>query len=497
MPGVWKNNPVGRVAVREVLGWGGMNEWAIDKLQEVKATACREEVLSLLNQNKRSEATELLVNAIKGNVRLYTIRDDNNPEMWAYDNGIYIPNGECKVKTLLRDILGENYTTHLSNLVIEKIKADTYIGFDFFNWEPKDEIAVENGILNLTTHELTPFTPDKIFFAKIPVKFDKTKDCPMIKVHLNEVLNNSVQDVQVMQEVIGWCLTKEYKPEKAIMLIGDGRNGKGKTIEACFRRFLGAENCTNVALQNLEDKDFFVSELHHKHANLMTDLDKRALRNTGLFKQATGGDLLLGNRKFKVPVPFVNYAKFIALANQIPMTYDDTMAFFNRWIVLEFPFTFVEKEELSKTPKSNFKQRDPNVVEKISTPEEMSGLLNWALEGLDRLRKNGEFSYSKTTDEVRKAWIAKSNSLLSFIQDRVEKDVTAEPISKEDFREAYIEYCVEKDLIPISEKSSANFISRAGATSCQISRTEPDKEYPTRMWAWKGIKVKRGQQKVC
>ncbi|GAH30285.1 unnamed protein product, partial [marine sediment metagenome] len=45
--------------------------------------------------------------------------------------------------------------------------------------------------------------------------------------------------------------------------------------------------------------------------------------------------------------------------------------------------------------------QNPNIIEQITTDEEMCGLLNWALIGLERLREKKQFSYSPSTKQVK------------------------------------------------------------------------------------------------
>ena len=123
------------------------------------------------------------------------------------------------------------------------------------------------------------------------------------------------------------------------MFSGSGRNGKGKTVEL-MKRFIGAQNCANITLQSLEKDNFSMGELFNKMANLGADISSSALKETGKFKNLTGHDLVSAQRKFLTQVHFVNYAKMIFCANELPQTSDITIAFFNRWIIIDFPYTF-------------------------------------------------------------------------------------------------------------------------------------------------------------
>ena len=300
-------------------------------------------ILQLLIDNKRRDATEQLTQLITTKFYIYTIRNDDRGEIWIYNEGIYIPQGKTFIREECRKVLGKAYTPQITNEVISKIEADTYIeSKEFFTSNIKDEVAVKNGILNVIKKQLTPFNPDKIFFNKLPVKYEPDQDCPNIKKFLKSTLIED--DKPLMQEVFGFCLYKDYFMEKAIMLTGQGRNGKSKCIEL-IKYLLGSENCTNISLDKLSTDQFATAELLNKMANLAGDINSQEITDSSWFKGLTGRDLVGANRKFLPMVYFCNYAKMIFSANQLPLSNDNSFAFWERWVLINFPYTFISKQK--------------------------------------------------------------------------------------------------------------------------------------------------------
>jgi phage/plasmid-associated DNA primase len=93
---------------------------------------------------------------------------------------------------------------------------------------------------------------------------------------------------------------------------------------------------------------------------------------------------LLAERKFTSPFKFVNYAKLIFSSNQIPITPDETDAFFARLIIINFPNQYLGDKA------------DPYLIEKLTTEQELSGLLEVVLKRLPRVLKNGITGYHRT-----------------------------------------------------------------------------------------------------
>lgn len=409
----------------------------------------------------RRRATEIMSMFIQHNERIYTTRSDVREEVWIYKEGIYTPDGETYIREICRTILGMVYTSTLSNEVIEKIKVDTFTDAEsFFIEKDIEHIPVKNGLLNIFTGKLKPFDENVVFFTKVPVFFDETKTCNNISKFFKSVVEHK-EDVPILEELFGYCLLRDYRIQKAFMFNGSGSNGKSRVLEI-LRRFLGVENCVGIELQEFEKDTFVMSLLFGKLANISADMSDTGLEASGNFKKLTGGDLITANRKFKIRIKFVNYSKQIYSANTLPRTSDLTDAFFRRWIILNFPFKFctlidykkltdAEKEEKIDESKK-YQVADTNIIEKILTDDELSGLLNLSLVGLKRLLKNDNFSYSKTTDEIRNTWIRKSNSFHAFCLDKVTTADNTSKILKSEIRKIYNTYCTVNKLKPVPDK---------------------------------------------
>lgn len=459
----------------------------INKTQKEKIKELKPQVLEKLSDNKRRESTELIVNEIEKENHIRTTRDDLKPEMYIYKNGIYLPDGQSYIKEYCRQVLGEGFTKQLANEVLEKIEADTYVDKDdFFQDSDIHEIPVQNGILNIKTRELKEFTPEKVFFNKLPVKYDPEKDCPNVDKFLKDVLK-SEDDKEVFYELLGAILEKKYRIAKAFMFVGNGRNGKGKTLEL-IKRFVGIKNTCSVPLKQLHSDSSSVCELHKRLVNVAGDLDNSDLKETGFFKMLTGGDEVQAKRKYLRDLLFINYAKFIFACNELPRVYDVSDGFWDRWILLEFPYKFIDKKEYDKLPenqKENKKIKDDDIINKILNEDELSGLLNRALDGFDRVLENSRYSITRGTEEVKNFWIRQADSFKAFCMDCIEEDPDAY-MTKKRLRKEFHKYCKAHRLKGVSDLSiKASLQEMFGAID---GRPANDEE---RDRCWLGIKLKQ------
>ena len=442
---------------------------------------------------KKYNATELIASLIYKNCHVYTTRVDEKSEVWIYIDGIYVPQGKTFIKEICRRVLGNRHSTHFSNDVIGKVEVDTYIDIDkFFNQNIVEEVPVKNGILNVITEEITKFTPRKIFFVKLPIIYDKTKACPNIKKHLCKVLKEPDHSVPTMFELFGYLLYKENKFEKAVIMSGSGSNGKGKTLEL-MRSFIGGENCSFVSLHKMDDDAFAPCELHRKMVNIGGDISNVPLKESEVFKGLTGRDTMSVQRKFLPMLHFKNYAKLIFSANQIPRPAEDTPAYWRRWLMFEFPYEFVSMEvylQKTKEEQEGFRVCDEDIINKLTTSDELSGLLNKALISLKRLLKNRTFSDGKTREQIRELWIRKSSSFSAFIMDCLEED-NESFIPKQELKSRYMKYCHEsKEKIKSEGDKTINYLLTRDMSVIPEQKTDKEFGYGY-VWCWTGIRFKK------
>jgi len=455
-------------------------------LEEAHYDSIVADVLMFVAAKQEDEATELIVGEIKKHNHIYSTKDDVKSEMWIYDDGIYVPNGKCYVSEVCRKILGKAYRRTLRNEVIAKVEADTYINQDdFFSNNYEDEIPVKNGVLNVLTLELEKYNPKKIFFNKLPVEYREDAKCPNIEQFLKDILT-SEEDIEVAYELVGSGLYKDYFTEKAAMLVGNGRNGKSKFLEL-IKRLVGGENCSSVPLRAMKEDNSSLCELYQKIFNLAGDLSHTDLKETGIFKQTVGRDTIQAHRKYLKDLHFVNFAKHIFACNELPRVYDTTDGFWDKWVLLQFPYKFESQKEIDRTPKEmrdKIKLKDPDIIKKISTEEELSGFLNKALEGLKRLIDKKQFSQTKGTTEIKDFWVRNSDSFAAFCIDCVEERYDSY-ITKKDLRKRYHRYCKGHKIKGTGDKSiKANLEERYGVIESR-KRINDESEF-----VWEGIKFR-------
>src|SRR5258708_27544575 len=140
----------------------------------------------------------------------------------------------------------------------------------------------------MSTHEqLSPNSADFLSPVQLPVKFAPDARCPKWDKFISEVFPGDAE--AIAWEIPAWLMTPDTSIQKAILLMGDGANGKSTYLRAVLA-FIGKHNAAAVSLHKLENDRFSAARLIGRLANICPDLPSADLTGTSMFKAITGGD---------------------------------------------------------------------------------------------------------------------------------------------------------------------------------------------------------------
>lgn len=416
-----------------------------------------------------------LANHILGRLpRIITLDDTKEMLMYGPEEGLYFP-AESEIEAEIDRALSERREIRYIRETLAAIQTSTYIKRSILN-KDLHLIHLKNGIYDLEANTLRPFRSDVISIVQIPIIYDKKASCPNIMKFMKEVV--IAGDINVVQEWFGYLLYKGYPIQVALMLLGEGANGKS-TLLGLMREFVGRFNVSSVPLQDFGHNRFAEAQLYGKFANICGDLSNKAVEDTSVFKMLTGGDPIYAEHKFKPPFSFVNYAKLTFSCNQIPETKDDSDAYHRRWMILDFSNKFEEEKA------------DKNLLNKFKTPEELSGLFNWAVEGLKRLLENGGFSNGVSTKEKKVYYLRKSSPVKAFLTDCIEYDSESE-VLKDAVYDEFFRYCRKHGVLA---PKKGEFSSKLKKLAELIDESKVGRAN-NRVWAWRGIRLKVPSEQV-
>ena len=328
-------------------------------------------------------------------------------------------------------------------------------------------IQFKNTIINVKTGESGRATP--LLFVTNPIPWGLDEDGFFETPIMDRIFEEWVgkENVQTLYEIIAYCLIPSYPIHRIFCLIGGGMNGK-----SCFlnllRTFIGTSNCCSTELDTLLQSRFEVTRLHKKLVCQMGETDFSEINKTSILKKISGGDLIGFEYKNKDPFEEVNYAKIIIATNNLPSTTDKTIGFYRRWMIIDFPNQFSEKQDILKE----------------IPDEEYTALAVKCSFILKDLLNRRTFTNEGSIEDRMKRYEDHSNPLGKFLREFVVEEYDG-AIWKYDFSKKLNAWCKENRFREISDVHIGKKMKELGI-SHSLRTTPWDINKKSR--AWIGIK---------
>lgn len=402
----------------------------------------------------------------------------DNKELFVYnpDNGKFEAGMDSLVESKVQEILADETRNFLVRETIDFLKRGTLIERHEFE-KDKGWVNVKNGMVNLITGELAEHDPKFLSLKQIPVTYQPEADCPRFKQFLTEVV--SPEDAQTIIKFWGYTLAPICNMEKALVTVGEGENGKSVLLYTATE-FFGRDNISSESLTSLCDNHFRVAELFGKVANIKSELSPTKPNQLEMFKALVSGtDTITGERKHQHPFRFLNNAKLWFSCNKLPNVSFEEKAYYRRWIVINFPNTFVKGENA-----------DVNLPDKLTNEEEKSGILNLALKGYQQLVKDGGFIEWNSVEKVKQCYVALAgDDIARFVMECVTIDKEA-TCTMDEF---YNKYCKFTEMkLGILPNIKETFYRRLWGIFDKDKHSYRSRHGEERTYFLRGFRVKEG-----
>jgi putative DNA primase/helicase len=294
-------------------------------------------------------------------------------------------------------------------------------------------ISCKNGFLHLPTMTIEPATPELFTISGVNVTYDPRAPKPIQWFgFLAEITGGNQEKIDAIQEMMGYLLTAETHHQKAFMMVGPKRSGKG-TIARIIQVILGANNVCSPTLSSLST-NFGLQPLIGKQVAIVSDARLGQRSDASVIAERilsiSGEDSLTIDRKYKSSWTGKLCARFLILSNEIPRIPDVSGALASRFVIIKLDVSFYGKE-------------DHGLFAKLCG--ELPGIFLWAVEGYKRLRERGYFATLESSETTLKQFEDLGSPMTAFVNDRCElgESYECEPSAMFD---AWQQWCRENGI---------------------------------------------------
>jgi len=265
-----------------------------------------------------------------------------------------------------------------------------------------DVIPFKNGIYDPKNDTLLKHSKDWLSTFVLAFDYNKDATCPQWLKFLDEIYEGAADKIYLLQQYMGYCLSKDVKYQKALVLVGKSRSGKG-TIAKVLESLIGEENTTGFSLNDL-DNQFGLGKLLNKQLAVIGEIqigkksDIQAIIER--LKSIVGDDTVSIDIKHEDSISVKLKAKFLFQTNTMPNLKDSSGAVAQRLLFISHTKSFE-------------KNNDPNLINKLLV--ELPGIANWAIDGLKQLTQQNEFIEGINHDATIAGFERSSCPVKSFV----------------------------------------------------------------------------------
>ncbi len=396
----------------------------------------------------RSDAAEALMHSVldqwfAGGKHLVFALDE---QFWEFDGKLWHPVPDEWIKGKVLDAVqtsavgSSQNTASLINQTLALLKAKLAAKEDRLGFvaNPPQVINCANGevwIAEDGSVEMKPHQPESFLRHCLKVNYDPDAKSPIYDKAVREIFSladNPETMARHWNELVGYIIQPRRNIPLIAVLWESGDNGKTKLL-ATVIRLLGEQLVCAQPVENFEKNRFAMGSLFGKY--LFADDDVRAgvKLPDGILKTISEAKIVTGEEKYRPAFNFVVRTVPVLLCNNVPSVADLSHGMLRRLTVIPFQRTFTDED------------KDPALFERIWV-NELSGILNHALKGLQRLvRRGSRFALPTDVKAATHRFIRDANPLPAFIADCCELGPDRACWMK-DFYEAYCRWADDNGI---------------------------------------------------
>jgi hypothetical protein len=160
---------------------------------------------------------------------------------------------------------------------------------------------------------------------------------------------DSEDEAHALLRHLATALAPGWTPVKYVLLLGEGRNGKGLLLKM-IQAVIGRHNVSSVTRQHMAEQSPVVCELNNKLVNIVFDGRAEYVKDSGTEKTLVAGEPAPIRRLYEsTPTMVQTNALFLEALNHEPKSRDKSLALQKRIIRFQFPNVYALDHGFERT----------------------------------------------------------------------------------------------------------------------------------------------------
>ncbi|MBD7945275.1 DNA primase [Psychrobacillus sp. Sa2BUA9] len=314
-------------------------------------------------------------------------------------------------------------------------------------------IAVENGLLNLKTFQLEPFSPKIFVTQKINTTYNPNANDSFIEETLQKVTKGHVPSYQNICEMFACVLYPEILVPKMFYLYGrTAHNGKSSVLNMIFETFdKKGGQISAVSPQKLANNTFAGAAIYGKLANIVDDQPDAVIEDSGMLKTIITGGRIEIERKGKDSESVKMSTPLITASNYFPNFKESGNQINRRLHIIPFEYSFTEDKNCVS---------DSESMQRIASQSGREYVLKLAVDALKRMllsKEADKLTYNEKSVEVGKLFAEQNDPLSDYFFEYTADYFIERPGSS--VINEYNNWCTENSTHPLGRKRFKEAVS--------------------------------------
>ncbi len=267
-------------------------------------------------------------------------------------------------------------------------------------------LNLRNGLFNLESYQLEKHRKDVYVTAQCDFDYNKNADAPNFRKWIGAMLvkENGEPDfalINLLQEAMGYSLTSDTSRRVSFWVWGPTGSGKSTLLNILVA--LMESYHAPLDLNQLGTNRFLLARIAGKRLVTFGEADAQTKLADGMYKMLVSDDIIIADVKNRDPIEFVPQCKIWWGMNNLPYVADRSGAIDSRVLIIPMR---------QQIPREDW---DLELDNKLKG--ELAGIFNFALEGLQRLRRQGDFTRVPQIEALRDEYRKSQDIYAAFLED--------------------------------------------------------------------------------